>query len=160
MTFEPLSNVQIDRYFEPYRKTRDKLFLGCYSKDELQALTAKAGFAVINMQNSDKGSGTHWVAFYLCRPIGIYYDSFGIVPPIAIKQYMQRVRKRNIFCDTDEQNIKSHLCGYFCVYVLRELISGRKIVDIIADDFVNNTQLNDAILESYFTKEEIQRLGN
>lgn len=68
-----LSNVDIDRMASSLRG-----YGGCMSKDELPRSLGRK-FYVVNMQDSDKGGGTHWVLVDnrqqgKARPV-IYFDS-------------------------------------------------------------------------------------
>ncbi len=73
--------------------TIDKLkavpgFHGVYSKDDLAAIKPPSAVSscVINIQDFNDGSGTHWVAVYNNN----YFDSFGLPPSVIIKKYMNK----------------------------------------------------------------------
>ena len=67
------------------------------------------------------GSGTHWVCYYN----NYYFDPFGMPPPLEVKKYINNIK----YNDIQYQNIKSVLCGYYCLYFLKRLNDGNKIYD-------------------------------
>ena len=60
----------------------DKHFGGIYSKDQLPKELIRGKFYIINLQDHNKGDGTHWTAFYYNKPLtSIYFDSYGFIAP-------------------------------------------------------------------------------
>ena len=75
------------------------------------------------------GPGTHWVCYYN----NYYFDPFGMPPPLEVKKYILDIKYNNI----QYQGIKSVLCGYYCLYLLKRLnegYDGYKIYDILYKD--------------------------
>ena len=48
------------------------------------------------------------------------------------------------------QDIKSSLCGYYCIYIIDQITSHRDFLDIIAQDFNNDEAVNDKYIMKYF----------
>ena len=82
---------------------------GVFSKDLLPSL--KKGFYIINIQNHDEGSGTHWTCLYYDDKDNIYFDSFGFAAPMEIQRHL----KSYSYNDKQIQNIDSTSCGYYCI---------------------------------------------
>jgi hypothetical protein len=128
--------------------------VGIYSKDELPK-DLKNGWYIVNMENHDKGSGSHWVCFKKST-INLYFDSFGFIFPEEVKE-----RLTNITYNHKEiQNINSIMCGYFCIALINEMEKS-----VIKDDllkfnqfisrFSKNTLFNDEILKRYLMNNHI-----
>jgi hypothetical protein len=128
--------------------------VGIYSKDELPK-DLKNGWYIINLENSNDGSGTHWTCFKK-GVINLYFDSFGFIFPEEVKE-----RLTNITYNHKEiQNINSIMCGYFCIALINEMEKS-----VIKDDllkfnqfisrFSKNTLFNDEILKRYLMNNHI-----
>lgn len=88
--------------------------VGVFSKDKLP-ITKKDGGYIINLQDSDKGSGTHWTAFYVEGSSRVYFDSFGVIPPLSVQRFL---RNKYVYSTKHIQNIQSEICGYYVLYFL------------------------------------------
>lgn len=98
--------------------------VGVFSKDMLPPVP-KAGGYIVNLQDSDKGSGTHWTAFYIedCGKRGgrtgrcpaVYFDSFGVIPPLSVQRFL---RRNYMFSEKHIQNVRSEICGYYVIYFI------------------------------------------
>ena len=88
---------------------------GIFSKDRLPSL--KKGFYIINIQNSDEGSGTHWTCLYYSNDDSLYFDSFGFAAPMEVQQHL----KNYSYNDKQVQNIDSTACGYYCIAFIKFL---------------------------------------
>ncbi|KAJ4452708.1 hypothetical protein PAPYR_13057 [Paratrimastix pyriformis] len=67
-----------------------KNFIGVFSRNTLPKTIKFDESGVINMDD-DKGGGTHWVCYYN-KPdedYVVYYDSYGIDPPLEILRYLK-----------------------------------------------------------------------
>ena len=86
-------------------------FKGIFARDEI--MPRKHSPCIINL-DSLENAGTHWVC---CVPGGRalwYFDSFGMGFPQEFKS-----SKPVIWNSSQFQNIKSVLCGYYCLYFLK-----------------------------------------
>ena len=102
-----LNNVEIKNILDDNRLPNN----GVFSKDLLPK-ELKNGWYIINMQNFNEGSGTHWVCFKKGKQ-NIYFDSFGIIYPEIVKE---RLHNEPIYYNKKEiQNFKSSACGYYCI---------------------------------------------
>lgn len=141
--FHPLTNIEIDDY---YANTPN--YGGCMCKDELPKQIQKK-YYIINMANSNQ-EGSHWVLVYNSNPkYCLYFDAFGVYPPLEIMKFMKTSKKKMVMNDADIQYIRSVACGFFCCYIANELNAGRSILDVLFDDFSSNPALNDNILKKH-----------
>jgi hypothetical protein len=83
---------------------------------------------IVNLDDNT-GNGTHWVAyFYVNNQQKIYFDSFGLDPPVELKQYLGH----NILTQTFQlQDYGDVICGHLCLHVLYELSKNKMFKDII-----------------------------
>ena len=137
---------------------RLKIPLKVVSKDEMKSMKPLNGGYIINLQNSDKGTGSHWTALYIYNSYAIYNDSFGSLPPVEIIRFVRRIKRNmKIVYNIDIiQNLKSEACGYFALlfiyfihkYRQRDL---RKVLIKFTSLFSKrNTEYNDELLKKYY----------
>lgn len=105
------------------RKMADKLKLplrAIITKDMLKHINPEIGGYIVNLQSSDQGSGSHWCALYLDKDkTPIYCDSFGIVEPLDVIDFVKRFTNKPIIRNKHQiQNINSGHCGQYCIYFL------------------------------------------
>ena len=77
----------------------------------------RVGFYVINLDDKT-GPGTHWVAMYYNPKFTFYFDSFGMPPP---QELINKTDDRLVYNSSQYQNLKSVLCGYFCMLFIIEM---------------------------------------
>ena len=117
-----LSSLEINEYFK-----NNKYYGGCLSKDELKNKKPDNKFWIVNLMDSDKGGGSHWVLVFDCiipdanRDMCMYFDPYGIHPPPVIVNFMKRSKKGKIYTDDQYQDMDSTQCGYYCIYVVEQL---------------------------------------
>lgn len=105
-----LSNIEIQNFCSEYGIPLD--FID--SKNRLPK-QLKPGNYIINLQDRHEGNGTHWVALkVLDNDTGLYYDSFGISPPLEVS-----MRLKNVLSNRDTvQDLQSNACGFYCIAFL------------------------------------------
>jgi len=149
-----LTDEQITNFF----KDTDLPLIDVVCKDRLPN-KRYIGDYVVNMENNDDGSGTHWV-FCKILPKGnkaLYWDSFGVYPPEEVKQFLHPLK---IAYNTRQiQDINSECCGHYCealAYYLKYDGDPKKSMEDNYYDFINmfcdNTKKNDRILKEYLEK--------
>ena len=109
-----LSNSEIMDLIKHHKL--DHYFEGVYSKDQLSELKP-IKFYIINLQDSDKGGGTHWTAFYYSKLQSIYFDSYGFTPPKVVENKIGTY----IYNDSDIQDFNSSACGYYALCFIKFL---------------------------------------
>ena len=60
-------------------------------KDELPNTVQHGGY-IIHMQSSNKGTSTQRVSLFIIRDNASWFDTFGVVPPVKICEF---VKKKN-----------------------------------------------------------------
>ena len=106
------------------------------------------------MDNST-GNGTHWTCLINLNNTIIYFDSYGGPPPMSVLDKTKKY-KRRFHNSIQIQQFNSNVCGYYCIYVITELLCNHKsFVDIITS-FSNNMNENDQFITNYFTQQLIK----
>ena len=83
---------------------------------------------------------------YVIITIIILYP-FGMPPLLEIKKYINNIK----YNDIQYQDIKSVLCGYYCLYFLKRLNDSYKIYDILYKDLdYKNPMKNESMVRHFF----------
>jgi len=99
-------------------------FAGVMMNDEIPKNIPKNKIwnAVVNIQDSTAGNGTHWCAIYYdpnaeqCE----YFDSYGMPPTQQVEKLMKTTGKLCVYSDVDFQRLGTNSCGYFaCFYIMK-----------------------------------------
>jgi hypothetical protein len=78
-----LTNFDLEKIAKNY----DVKLIGIYSKNELDNLQIENGNYIINL---DDDIGSHWTALNINKNKGIYFDSFGCVPPENVIDFVKQ----------------------------------------------------------------------
>jgi hypothetical protein len=82
--------------------------------DEFNNYT-KYVYYIVNLDDSN-GNGTHWVAIVYFKNYILYFDSYGVLPPIEIiNNAKSKVLYYNGFIIQHEYSV---LCGWYCIYFI------------------------------------------
>ena len=120
----PLSNIELE---DAIMRLNIPNFGGCYCINMLPKICHRVECGILNLDNS-RGDGTHWTAWYVNNRTKIYFDSYGLPPPLEIIDYL----KRPIYCNTDSiQPTDTVVCGHLCLYVLKKLSDDWEYIDIL-----------------------------
>lgn len=139
-----LSNVDIDQMASSLRG-----YGGCMSKDELPRSLGRK-FYVVNMQDSNKGGGTHWVLTDNRGKQVIYFDSMGEVPPTSIKSRMKATGKKQVINNIELQPMGSVTCGWWCLAAAKAL-QHMSLSDFVREFSPQDFKANDKQLASMFS---------
>lgn len=104
------------------------------------------------MINTDvkSGSGIHWVCIYDSPESPIeYFDPFGLVPPPEVDAYMQLANKEMLYNNSQLQNIRSELCGWYCMYYIMERSNGRSSYDVMMDFSTKPSDKNEELVDKF-----------
>ena len=137
---KPLSNFDLLQWVD-FLKIPN--FKGIFARDEI--MPRKHSPCIINL-DSLENAGTHWVC---CVPGGRslwYFDSFGMGFPQEFKS-----SKPVIWNSSQLQNIKSVLCGYYCLYFLHQWAQGKDFYDILKPFSLSDTMQNEKFIKEYFS---------
>ena len=119
-----LSNFELE---DVARRLEIPSFRGVFLLDTLPKKPNKKECGIVNFYKSG-GPGTHWVAWYKNGKTKIYFDSYGVQPPIEVVEYLGRPIRYN----TDQlQPAGQVFCRHSCLYVLKELGVGRDFESIL-----------------------------
>ena len=111
---KPLNNFELE---VAVKKLKIPSFRGVFLLDTLPKKPNKKECGIVNFDKSG-GPGTHWVAWYKNCKAKIYFDSYGIRPPLDVIRYLGKL----IHYNTDQlQPAGEVFCGHLCLYVLKEL---------------------------------------
>ena len=124
---------------------------GIYSRDEHMPEIHSP--CIINLDDFDS-AGTHWTC---CVPgendkTLWYFDSFGMHYPQEFEIRAKRDGITNIlFNSSHYQNMKSVLCGYYCLYFLHQaLVLNKGYYDIVKPLSITNVNHNEKFIINYF----------
>lgn len=80
--YKSLSNLDITSL------SRDKNFRGCFMRDELVSIKPnQIESGVLNLDTSDN-QGTHWTCWIKNKNLILYFDSFGLLPPPEMMDFL------------------------------------------------------------------------
>ena len=121
---KPLSNFDLE---DAVKKLKISFFRGVFLLDTLPRKPNKKECGIVNFDKSG-GPGTHCVAWYKNGKTKIYFDSYGLQPPLEVSNYLGR----SIHYNTDQLQPRGEVfCGHLCLYVLKELSTGKRFRDIV-----------------------------
>jgi len=126
------TNVELE---EKARGLKFTNFGGVLMRDELTFRPKQNECGILNLDSS-KNEGTHWVSWYKNEKDKIYFDSFGVQPPLELIKYLS---SPILYSTYQIQQYNDSNCGDWCLHVLKELNSGRDFFDIILN-IVNDKQ--------------------
>jgi hypothetical protein len=120
---------------------------GVFSKDLLPRFVHDGGY-IINLQDHDAGSGTHWTAFVVTSSHIHYFDSFGFPLPRSV---MRAAAHRHILYNNKHiQNVQSGVCGSYVLAFLWWLTVKRGTLQgfqrLFSDDPEDNRRILQALM--------------
>ena len=127
-------------------------------KDNLKNIKKKQKLSIIlNLQSSDVGYGTHWVAIWRNKNVFCYFDSFGTPAPIEVIKYAKPLTIA--YSNFIVQSLGSDECGLFCIAFLHYMNNNNGDSFENYNDFINifnhNTKTNDKQLIKYINVSKI-----
>lgn len=107
------------------------------------------GYGIVNLDSS-KGPGTHFTLWMNLpnEPKVYYFDSYGVVPPENVANWLKTSGKPITYSSSQVQPIASKLCGYYCVYVANQTI--HKSFYEAVESFSNSPEQNDKMITKVF----------
>ena len=125
---------------------------GIYMRDELTKSKLRNGNYIINLDSAG-GNGTHWTAFIKHNKNIYYCDSFGVQPPQEEITVFHQNQDHIFFNDTHMQDIKSVMCGYYCIaFFLFMKVNKQNIRQKLirySKLFTKNTKQNDNLIKNF-----------
>lgn len=133
---------------------------GIYLKDQLINRKVKPGFYIYNLDSQSdpvqsNSLGTHWTCSVGNSTNVFYFDSYGVVPPQEIDDFMKLGYEKYAYNNYIIQGIDAESCGHFCLafalFIKQNQTKGSFYV--VCNDFINmfedNPKKNDLILRKY-----------
>lgn len=125
------TNIQL---IEAAKRLNLKDFKGVFMRDELKSMKPNRFECGIVNLDSSSNEGTHWVCWFKNKNNKIYFDSFGIQPPLEIVEYL----KSPILYNTYQiQQFNDSNCGEWCLHVLNELNKRGRISTEVDENFID-----------------------
>lgn len=120
----PLSNIQL---LEAAKKLKIPNFRGVFLRDVLPKTPKVNECGVLNLDDS-RGAGSHWVGWMKRRTDKWYFDSYGLIPPTELLEYL----KSPVYYNSERiQPDNEVFCGHLCLYVLRKMHDGLGFQEVI-----------------------------
>lgn len=129
-------------------------------KDQLYDMDFVNGGYIINMADSNS-MGTHWVAFWIDdarkNDAVAYFDSFGVQPPLEVRNALKKIALKILVNDKQIQNINSGWCGVYNLYFLWFMQNHKKMglekrFETFLSLFSDDVEQNLTILKKLFLK--------
>lgn len=122
-----------------------KCFIGTFPRNMIKKIKIKKKPAALIVNTDDSNEkGEHWVAIFLNKRDGSYFDSFGLAP-----LHQDFIRFMDHHCDNWNyssntlQQLTSSTCGYYCIlFVLMRCkgFSFRQFLKIFSNKATQNDQ--------------------
>lgn len=146
-----LSTLDIDRKLETSN------FLGAFAFDELPPRLDKDFCVIVNTEPSSE-AGEHWIAIVFKRGIFYFLDSYGRAPShqLFTKEFKNKIKDyfkdyRYKYNPKMIQDLFSNMCGYYCIYFIREMENKtlKQALSIFDSNLKNNDNLVKEIVDFY-----------
>ena len=118
-----MNTSQIDQIL---RQELGEVFVGVFSRDTIPLQLPNKFAMVVNTHPSNK-PGEHWVAFYVDRREGEYFDSYGFPPPPDFEILLDKYSVTQSYNRHQLQDYFSFVCGQFCIYYLYHRYHGESL---------------------------------
>ena len=110
----PLSNIIL-------QKTAKRLninnFRGVFLRDELPERPRANECGILNLDDSS-GNGTHWVGWIKRGNYKVYFDGYGLPPPVELVKYLHSP----VYYNSERiQPDNEVFCGHLCLCVLKKI---------------------------------------
>lgn len=110
--YKSLSNLDINSMI------KDPNFKGCFMRDELDKPN-KDETGILNLDTSDN-NGTHWTCWIKKGELILYFDSYGLSPPLEMIDYFKKDKsyKGMYYSNMIIQPDNTVICGHLCVFII------------------------------------------
>ena len=127
-----------------------KNFKGVISRNEIpvKVKNIPGQCFIINLDDTE-GPGTHWVAVKITADFVNYFDSFGMQPPQELINLCYTFNKLYKYESNQFQDLSSVLCGYYCLYFLKEF-DRNNYFEVVKKFACNNYKKNESYIRNYF----------
>lgn len=131
-------------------------FYGVYPSDQLPRTVQYPAALVVNTDPHTK-PGSHWTAIFINENRELnYFDSYGRPPKsLHMTRFIQRNSRKAKFSKTVLQDVKSTVCGQYCIVFLLFLsrgISMEEFLNIFSNSPIDNDFCIEVLFHNYFRK--------
>ena len=106
----------------------------CFDED-LQSIKRRGTqYFVLNLGSPN--NGTHWVGCCVRGKEALYFDSYGVIFPNDVRNYIQGCSRKG-YNTTQIQDLNSNLCGWYVLMWLKHIISSNKDMYHATNEYVN-----------------------
>ena len=91
-------------------------FRGVFMRDELSKIKPRKNEMGIMNLDTSISAGTHWTAYSKTGNHVVFFDSFGLRPPLEILRYFKGSRIE--FSNDKQQSYGMYNCGHLCLRFL------------------------------------------
>ena len=114
--------------------------IGVFNKDQIPRVL-RNGFYIINLQDDfdSEGNdlmGSHWTVFYIEGKEAVYFDSFGMAPPIEVQNFLKPFLPYP-YNTQIIQSMRSTVCGDYVMFFMRYMYMNQKQVKNVERRFKN-----------------------
>lgn len=128
-------------------------YFDVFALDEIPKKLRANQCGIINSGKRDSdGQIRHWTCFYNNSKLKyvLYFDPFGLSPDERIKHMLHSSGKKVMVNTTQFQDLRAESCGYWCLHFLKEVQSGKSMVDVLSTLSGSNQKQNEKKLEQKF----------
>ena len=136
----PQKTLYGSEIYDLVKKLKISNFRGVLCSDEIPQRSRQRECGIVNFQSHNL-PGSHWVAYWKTESDICYYDSYGGLPPIALKKFLKPGWIKRSVVITQRGSTE---CGGLCIFVLSALSRGLEFGRIleILDERKTATPLN------------------
>ncbi len=95
-------------------------FKGIFARNATIPKPPRRNETIIFNLDSECNEGTHWVCALKKQNIVLYYDSFGLQPPLEIIKYFSAHNAEIFYNHKPDQKMTQTNCGYRCLKFLHK----------------------------------------
>src|SRR6218665_1516799 len=109
-----LSNIILQ---ETAKRLNINNFRGVFLRDELPERPRANECGILNLDDSS-GCGTHWVVWIKRGNYKVYFDGYGLLPPVELVKYLHSP----VYYNSERIQPDSEVfCGHLCLCVLKKI---------------------------------------
>ena len=143
-----LTNFDLENLCKLYKIN----LIQCTGKDGLLG-RPRNGCYIINL-NDNNSIGSHWTCFYIRDAYCAYFDSFGVICPYNVSEFLKQGHVRTVYNTSMIQQIDDDHCGYYTIAFLHYMSNHKGKLKYLLNQFdaifdLKDTRNNLAILQEY-----------
>ena len=126
------------------------LFGGVFPSDRLPYHISYGKRLYVANTDPAEREGQHWIAFFFqSNGECIYFDSYGLPPQIpSFAKFMDRNAIRWKFNEHRLQDVKSIVCGHYCIFFAYHMARGMSLTQLTGQ-FTQRLSYNDRLVKAF-----------